>query len=67
MARYRMYSLDAFGRIGYAEDLNASTDEEAIAKVREIEPASKVCEIWEGRRLVATLKDQQLSTELLPA
>jgi hypothetical protein len=67
MARYRMYSLNAFGRIGYAEELNASSDEEAIAKVREIKPTSKVCEIWDGRRLVATLRDQQFSTELLPA
>lgn len=67
MARYRMYSLDAFGRIGYAEELSASTDEEAIATVREIEPTSKVCEIWDGRRLVATLKDQQVSAELSSA
>lgn len=55
MADYRMYSLDEFGKISYAEYISAPTDVAAIALAREIRPDSRKSEIWQGRRLVATV------------
>lgn len=56
MAKYRMYSLNEFGRISYAEDLDAEDDQQAVALVRELSPKARICEVWESRRLVATIK-----------
>lgn len=56
MSKYRMYSLNDSGHISYAEDLDADDDREAVALVRELSPTAQICEIWENRRLVATLK-----------
>lgn len=56
MPKYRMYSLNEFGHISYAEDLDADSDREAVALVRELSPRAKICELWENRRLVATIR-----------
>lgn len=56
MPKYRMYSLNEFGRISYAEDLDADDDQQAVALVRELSPGARICEVWERRRLVATIK-----------
>ena len=60
MASYRMYSLDGAGRISYGEEIEAIADDEAIARVREMRPNALKCELWEGRRLVATLNERDL-------
>ena len=55
MANYRLYCLDGAGRItGAADVIEAPSDEEAIAIARERSPETR-CEIWQGRRLVATI------------
>jgi len=51
-----MYYLDGVCTISFAEDIEATTDEEAIAKAREVRPDSLQCEIWEGSRLVTSLR-----------
>ena len=56
MPKYRMYSLNEFGRISYAEDLDAEDDQQAVALVRELSPKARISEVWERRRLVATIK-----------
>ena len=55
MEDYRLYCLDGAQRIQRAaEVINARSDEEAIAQARALEKPT-ACEIWQGRRLVATL------------
>jgi len=58
--RYRMYSLDEHGRIGLSEEAEAGSDREAIALLRELKPNALKCELWEGRRLVATIHGREL-------
>ncbi len=60
MAEYRMYTLDALGRIGLAEAVIADGDSEALARVRLLAPNAKRCELWKDNRLVATLDDREL-------
>ena len=55
MAEYRLYCLDGTGRISFAEEIDAASDEEAIARAREMKPDALVCEVWDGHRLVASV------------
>jgi hypothetical protein len=55
-----MYSLDQHGRIGLSEEVEASSDREAIALLRELKPDALKCELWKDRRLVAILKGGDL-------
>lgn len=55
MASYRIYSFDGPGRISPAEDIEALSDRDAILKVRQMKPTAIKCELWDGKRLVATL------------
>lgn len=53
--------LDGGGQIGFAEWIDASTDEEAISKAYELRPHAHRCEIWLKTRLVARFsKDGQI-------
>lgn len=61
MPDYRLYCLDGAGRINSAEWITAETDEEAIAKVREMDHGALKCEIWLRQRLVKKLNTQDLS------
>lgn len=55
MPDYKLYCLDGARRIARAPDvISAESDEEAIAAARGLGMAS-ACEIWQGRRLVATI------------
>ena len=58
---YRMYCLDGVGSISFAEEIEASSDEEAIAKAREMKPNFLKYEIWHGSRLVSSLRRQDLA------
>ena len=58
MADYRVYCLNGVGQIGLADWIEAETDEEAIAKARELRPDAHRCEVWLKQRLVATLNDR---------
>lgn len=55
MADYRLYCLDGSGRIDLADWIDASDDEEAIRRARELKPNVQRCEIWLKDRLVARL------------
>ena len=56
-----MYCLDGAGSIGLAVEIEAISDEEAIAKAREMRPDLLKGEIWKGGRLVSTLRRQDLA------
>jgi len=58
MADYRLYGLDKSGRIDLADWIEANTDDDAIAKVRELKPDLYRCEIWLKNRLVARLNPE---------
>jgi hypothetical protein len=58
---YRMYCMDGVGSINLAVEIEASTDEEAIANAREMKPDALKCEIWNGSRLVSSLHRQDLA------
>jgi hypothetical protein len=61
MPDYRIYCLDGAGKISFAEELIAGSDEEAIAKARQLKRKTRKCEVWQGPRFVATLNTQDLS------
>jgi hypothetical protein len=55
MPEYKLYRLDGAKRIARAADvLSADSDDAALAAARTLGMAS-ACEIWQGRRLVATI------------
>ena len=55
MPDYKLYCLDGARRIARAPDvIEAASDEQAVAAARGLGKAT-ACEIWQGRRLVATL------------
>ena len=55
MADYRLYCLDGDGRISLAEWIQADSDEQAIAKARDMKLDPVDCEIWRKDRLVAKI------------
>jgi len=55
---YRVYCFDAAHSIVSADWLEAVNDEDAIAKARDRGFGSR-CEVWEGKRLVAELSEEQ--------
>jgi hypothetical protein len=55
---YRYYCLDATGRIHDAQWFHATDDEEAVGLIAARHPDAK-CEIWQGKRLVATVEAQR--------
>ena len=60
---YRMYCMDGVGSINLAIEIDARTDEEAVAKAREMKPDALHCEIWNGSQLVGSLRRQDLAGE----
>ena len=55
MGTYRLYCLDGAKRIQHAADvITAHSDEDAIDIARELDMPT-ACELWQGRRLVATI------------
>ena len=55
MAYYRLYCLDGAGKISLADDIEAGDDAEAVVIARDTHRNSRMCEIWQLDRLVATL------------
>jgi hypothetical protein len=55
-----MYRLNEFGRITYAEDIEAGDDKAAIARADEISPKASNRELWQGGRLVAMQSSEDL-------
>lgn len=55
MADYRLYCLDGDGKIGFADWIQAATDDDAILKAQRLKPDAVRCEIWRRKRLVAKL------------
>jgi hypothetical protein len=47
--------LDELGRISLPEPVIADGDRQALARVRGLTSNAKMCELWKGNRLVATL------------
>ena len=62
MVSYRLYCMDGEGHIHFAEELEASNDEEAVRKAHDLKRHSLKCELWRGERLVATLDERDLAT-----
>ena len=55
MTDYRLYRLDGDGKIGFAEWIQAASDQEAIGAAERMWPDATRCEIWQRNRLVAKL------------
>ncbi len=56
---YRYYCLDSTGELHSADWFEAESDEAAIAQIEAKHPDA-LCEIWQGRRLVAKLSPRRL-------
>jgi hypothetical protein len=61
MSEYRLYCLDGGNRIHQAEWISAENDDDAIRQARELKRNAVTCEVWQGKRLVVTLRRQDLS------
>ena len=57
---YRYYCLDGVGNLHGAEWFEADSDDHAVSLIREMHPDG-TCEIWQVRRLVATIEPQRLT------
>lgn len=57
---YRYYCLDGTGCLHSAEWFDAESDEAAARQIEARHPNS-TCEIWQGKRLVASLPAARLS------
>ena len=55
---YRVYCYDPDRRDVSADWIKAASDEEAIA-IAEAAGFGSMCEIWDGKRLVARLEDKR--------
>ena len=55
---YRLYSFDLARSAVSADFLTAASDEDAIAQA-EADGFGSKCEIWDGKRLVATLEAER--------
>ena len=60
---YRFYCLDRTGQLHNSVSFHAENDQDAIAQIEAKHPEDK-CEIWEGKRLVATLGKKPLSSSI---
>jgi len=58
---YRVYCYDAAHKIVTADWLDAIDDEAAIAAARELGFGTK-CELWDGKRMVASLGEEDRKT-----
>lgn len=56
---YRVYCIDGAGRLHDPEWFDASSDDDAIAQIRARRADAK-CEIWQARRLVASIMPSRL-------
>ena len=56
---YRVYCYDSVRNVVSSDQIEAVSDEDAIAKAEAAGFGTK-CEIWEGDRLVAKLEAQRL-------
>jgi len=55
MADYRLYYLSRDGLIGFADWIQADSDESAIVRARALRPSDYKCEVWHKARLVGWL------------
>jgi hypothetical protein len=55
---YRIYCYDGAHQVVTADFIEAASDEEAIASAKAAGFGSK-CEIWDGKRLVASLEEER--------
>jgi hypothetical protein len=54
---YRLYCFDGVGKVWVADWLQVSSDAEAIELANQMDVGVK-CEVWRGKRLVATIERQ---------
>ena len=66
MKNYQLYSLDGFGRMLSAMEIDASNDAEAISMAREMKRNTIKCEVWRRRRLIAVLDAHDLAVRFRP-
>jgi hypothetical protein len=61
MAHYQIYCMDRPGHISLAQAIDAESDEQAIEKAKAAKANAIKCEVWQGKRMVATLDAQDLA------
>jgi hypothetical protein len=60
-SEYRLYCLDALGRISMAEWIDAENDQDAIQQAQLLKRDAMKCEVWIGSRLIARLDADDLA------
>jgi len=54
MGQYRLFCLNDAGRFSKSHEITADSDDQALAKAKELKLPVK-CELWERERLVGEL------------
>ncbi|MEP6982029.1 MAG: hypothetical protein ABI853_00100 [Sphingomicrobium sp.] len=54
--RYRVYILDHLGMFLSVDELDADSDEDAVAAVKTNNHDASKCELWDGHQLVAKIE-----------
>jgi hypothetical protein len=61
MREYRLYCLNDLANLDFVDLIIAADDPAAISKARKLKRHARKCEVWEGRRLVASLQADDLA------
>jgi len=61
MREYRLYCLNDLGNLDFVYVIIAADDPAAIRKACDLKRHARKCEVWDGRRLVATLQSNDLA------
>jgi hypothetical protein len=61
MREYRLYCLNDLGNLDLVDVIIAGDDSAAISRARALKRHARKCEVWEGRRLVASLQSDDLA------
>jgi hypothetical protein len=61
MREYKLYCLNDLGTLDLVDTVIAPDDRAAISEARDLKRQARKCEVWEGRRLVATLEAHDLA------
>jgi hypothetical protein len=63
MTEYRVYCLDRDGMAVDVQSIAATNDEEAIKQAKSLE-GLRQCEVWRGKRLIATITEFDTTRQL---
>jgi len=65
MSNYRLYCYDGAGKVWAADWIEAASDQQAMEAARHLDAGVK-CEVWKGKRFVASIERKQSTAPTFP-